>query len=323
MERTLFALVSDHGHTQTKWTDALGIEDLKVIFDELSAKSGRTYTLETPTFVIEENWFSKVRAFFGFFHDGSISPQANVVATLNGGALGLYVKPSEGRWTDSPVYDRDIVPILRHLLLTLHKNDQGPEAVLYKEGTRYVFVPYRYDGETVDILPAVDVDESPLNTDEYPMAERRLNGLASRLSTGPQSAPDVILLANRHKGLTYSNKHDWRVIEPLDIEKHRHFHSDHGHLNASDSLVPIIFWVGGYEGRNPLRTICEASIVDVTPTILDVLGLLPLFERQSYPEEATGTSLKPLLDVILNHAALPVADDARLCPAQIHTRHEG
>ncbi|MBA2252356.1 MAG: alkaline phosphatase family protein, partial [Nitrospirales bacterium] len=325
MERTLFVLVSDHGHTQTKWTDALGIEDLKVIFDELSAKSERTYTLETPTFVIEESWFSKVRALFGFLHNGSISPRTNVIAALNGGALGLYVKPYEGQWKDNPVYDRDIVPILHHLLLTLHKNGQGPEAVLYKDGTRYMFVPYHYDGTTIDLLPAVNLEESPLNAAEYPMAQRRLNGLASRVSTGPQSAPDVVLLADRHKGLTYSNKQDWRVVEPLNVEKHRHFHSDHGHLNASDSLVPIIFWVGGYEGRDPLGTICEASIVDVTPTILDALGLLPLFDitMQPYLEETKGTSLKPLLDVILNHAASPVANDVRLCPARIEKRPDG
>ena len=325
MERTLFVLVSDHGHTHTKWTDALGIEDLKIIFGELGFKSGRTYTLETPTFVIEESWFSKVRALFGFFHDGSISPRANVIATLNGGALGLYVKAHEGQWKDNPIYDRDIVPILQHLLLTLHKNDQGPEAVLYKDGTRYVFVPYRYDGATIDLLPAVDLHDSPLHGADYPMAERRLDGLASRLSTGPHSAPDIILLADRHKGLTYSNKQDWRVVEPLNVEKHRHFHSDHGHLNASDSLVPMIFWPGGYEGREPLRTICEASIVDITPTILDVLGLLPLFDMamQPYLDETKGASLKPLLELILNNPSSRPSEDTRLCPARIEKRSDG
>src|SRR5205085_9379492 len=98
-------------------------------------------------------------------------------------------------------------------------------------------------------------------------AVQRLNGLASRLPTDPQSAPDIILLADRSKKLTYLNKKDWRVLERLDVTTHRHFHSDHGHLDASDSLVPIIFVRGGQEGSEALSTICNASLVDVTPTI--------------------------------------------------------
>ena len=133
------------------------------------------------------------------------------------------------------------------------------------------------------------------------MAVRRLNGLASRLPTDPQSAPDIILLADRSKKLTYLNKKDWRVLEELDVATHRHFHSDHGHLNASDSLVPIIFVRGGQEGREALATICEASVVDVTPTILDILGLLPSFHAtlQNRPDEMKGHSLKPAIDRIL------------------------
>ena len=215
-----------------------------------------------------------------FFSNGTISRDSNIVATLNGGALGFHIKPAQGQWKDNPDYQGDIVPILEHLLLTLHKNEQGPEGVLYKQGSRYVFIPYRYDGATIQLLPAVPLDQSPLNNAAYPMAVRRLNGLASRLPTDPQSAPDIILLADRSKKLTYLNKQDWRVLEGLDVTKHRHFHSDHGHLNASDSLVPIIFVRGGQEGSEALATICEASLVDVTPTILDILGLLPSFHAR-------------------------------------------
>ena len=119
MDRTLFVLVSDHGHTPTNWDTGVGIEDLKVIFDELSQKSGRKYTLETPV-LLKEDAFSVVRGLFGFVQDGTVSAGANVVPVLNGGALGLYVKPLEGAWTDAPIYQDDIVPVLEHLLLTLH-----------------------------------------------------------------------------------------------------------------------------------------------------------------------------------------------------------
>ena len=136
------------------------------------------------------------------------------------------------------------------------------------------------------------------------MAVRRLNGLASRLPIDPQSAPDIILLADRSKKLTYLNKQDWRVLEGLDVAKHRHFHSDHGHLSASDSLVPIIFVRGGQEGNEALATMCEASLVDVTPTILDILGLLPPFHAalQDRPDEVKGHSLKPAISRILTNS---------------------
>jgi len=302
MQRTLFVLVSDHGHSPIDWDKVLGIEDLKVVFSGLTATSGKAYHLETPS-LVNESFLSGVRAAFGFFSNGTISGDSNIVATLNGGALGLHVKPAQGHWKDDPDYRSDIAPILEHLLLSLHKNKQGPEAVLYKQGSRYLFIPYYYDGSTVQLLPAVPLDQSPLNNPAYPMAVQRLNGLASRLPTDPQSAPDIILLADRSNKLTYLNKQDWRVLEGLDETKHRHFHSDHGHLNASDSLVPIIFVRGGQEGLEALATICEASLVDVTPTILDILGLLPSFHAtlQNRPDEMKGHSLIHAIDRIVTN----------------------
>ena len=309
-------LVSDHGHTPIDWNKALGLDDLKVVFEELNDTSGKVYRLELPA-LIDESILSKVRALFGFLSNGTISRDSNVVATLNGGALGFHVKPAQGQWKDSPDYQGDVVPMLEHLLLTLHKNEQGPEAVLHKRGSRYVFIPYHYDGATIRLLPAVDFDQSPLNHAAYPLAVRRLNGLASRLPTDPLSAPDIILLADRSKQLTYLNKQDGRVLERLDVATHRHFHSDHGHLNASDSRVPILFVRGGQEGREALATICEASLVDITPTILDILGLLQSFNAalQNRPDEVKGHSLKPALDRILTKA--PPTGSENICASHI------
>lgn len=260
MQQTLFVLVSDHGHTPIDWDKVLGIEDLKVAFTELSETSGKAYHLESPT-LVNESPLSKVRASLGLVSNGTISGDATVVATLNGGALGFHVKPAQGRWTDDPDYAGDITPILEHVLLTLHRNEQAPEAVLYKRAGRYVYIPYRYDGVTIQLLPEVHINQSPLNNAAYPMAARRLVGLASRLPTDPMSASDIILLAERSKKLTYLNKQDWRVLEGLDAARHRHFHSDHGHLDASGSLVPIIFVRGEEKGTDVLGTMCEASLV--------------------------------------------------------------
>ena len=316
MQRTLFVLVSDHGHTPIDWDKVVGIDDLKVVLDELIDTRGKAYRLEVPA-LIDDTVLSKVRALFGLVSNGTIAGDSNVVATLNGGALGFYVKRANGQWKDHPDYHDDIAPMLEYLLLTLHKNDHGPEAVLYRDGSHYVFIPYRYDGATIQLLPAVDLEQSPLNNAAYPLAVRRLDGLASRLPTDPQSAPDFILLADRSRKMTYLNKQDGRVLEGLDVVKHRHFHSDHGHLNASDSRVPIMFVRGGQEEREGLATLCEASLVDITPTILDVLGVLPSFNTalQNRPDEMKGHSLTPAIDRILTMA--PPTDSENVCASHI------
>ena len=316
MQRTVFVLVSDHGHTPIDWNAVLGIEDLKMVFDELTVTSGKPYHLEAPTYY-DDTVLSGVRSLSGLISNGTVSMDSTIVATLNGGALGLHVKPAEGQWKDNPNYQGDIVPMLEHLLLTLHKNEQGPEAVLYKHDNRYAVIPYHYDGTIVRLLPEISLEQSPLNHAAYPLAIRRLNGLAARLPMDPLSAPDIILLADRSKKLTYLNKQEWRVLERLDLTTHRHFHSDHGHLNASDSLVPIIFVRGGDQGRDVLGTICEASLVDITPTILDILGLLPSFDAalQNRPDEMKGRSLKPAVDHIL--AKAPPTGSANVCAAHI------
>ncbi|MEO6203692.1 MAG: alkaline phosphatase family protein, partial [Nitrospirales bacterium] len=316
MQRTLFLLVSDHGHTPIIWDKVLGMEDLKVVFEELTDISGRAYHLEEPVFYEETGW-SLIRSLLGIFFDGTISGDSNIVATLNGGSLGFHVKPEGGQWKDDPDFQGDIVPMLKHVLLTLHQNQQGPEAVLYKHDNRYVFIPYHYDGTSIQLLAPVDLNESPLNHDQYPLAVRRVTGLAARLPEDPVSAPDIILLADREKGLSYFNKQDWRVLEKLDVTTHRHFHSDHGHLRASDSLVPIIFVRGEQEGNEDLAAICEASIVDVTPTILHILGLLPSFHTalQDRPDEVKGHSLKPAIERILTKA--PSTSRENVCSSPI------
>lgn len=311
-QHTLLVLTSDHGHTPVRWVEALGLEDLKLIFEELSENTGRAYHLEEPSLITETVW-SKIRALWGFVEEGQVSGLANVVVTLNGGTLGLHLKPRDGPWSQRPDYLNEVTPVLAHLLLTLHTNGQGPEAVLYHTGTRYVVIPYTITESIVQLLPPMEVVDSPLNTATFPMAVERLNGLGSNMSEDPSSAPDIILLADRTKQLTYANKQEWRVIEKLKTDSHKHFHSDHGHLRSAESVVPIVFALGGDSGSLPHATICHASLVDITPTILDALGLLASFENDmvARPSTPRGHSLKNSIEFILGGRAAP----DNLCPA--------
>jgi type I phosphodiesterase/nucleotide pyrophosphatase len=315
-QHTLLVLASDHGHTPVRWVEALGFEDLKLVFKELSENRKLAYNLEQPSLINETMW-SKVQALWGLVEEGEISKQANVVATLNGGTLGLHLKPRDGPWSQRPNYADDVKPVLEHLLLTLHVNGQGPEAVLYHTGNRYVVIPYNIaeTGTGIQLLPPKEVEESSLNTASFPMAVERVNGLASNIAGDPSSAPDIILLADRSKQLTYANKQEWRVIEELKKDNHKHFHSDHGHLRAQESAVPIMFVLGSDPGTHAHATICQASLVDITPTILDTLGLLASFEADmaARPSNLRGHSLKNSIELILGDRT----DGDNICPAPI------
>ena len=314
-QQTAVVLVSDHGHTPVRWVDAIGIEDLKLIFAELSESSGRPYQLEEPSLVTHTT-LSKIRALWGFIEEGSVSSRANIVPTLNGGALGLHIKPLQGTWKERPDYTRDVKPVLEALLVTLHQNHHDPQAILFFNGSQYVLLPYRVSKDrTLQLGPWTEIDQSPLNTATLPDAALRLKGLASRLPGDPESAPDLVLLADRSRQHTYANKREWRVLEGLKVENHRHFRSDHGHLLADESVIPMLFMFGSDRGTQPHASICHASIVDVTPTILDVLGLLEPFENAiaARPSGLRGQSLKSSLE----HSMEGRAGDETLCPASL------
>lgn len=311
---TLLVFASDHGHTPVRWVDAVGMEDFKLMFNELTEETGQVYTLEEPS-LVNESVVSKIRALWGLVEEGHVSDQSNVVVTLNGGTLGLHLKPREGSWRDRPDFVKEVKPVLEHILLTLDTNGYGPEAVLYYTGSHYVMIPYAVTGSRLELLPQKEIEDSLLNTPPFPMALERLKGLASNMPDDPSSAPDIILLADRSKQFTYANKQDWRVIEGLKADNHRHFHSDHGHLRAAESAVPMVFALGSDPGSHPHAMICQASLVDVTPTLLDALGLQGLFEKamSARPSHQRGHSLKRFIESIVGGHT----NGDNICPATI------
>ena len=78
----------------------------------------------------------------------------------------------------------------------------------------------------------------------------------------------------------------------------------------------MIFVRGVQEGNEALASICEASLVDITPTILDILGLLPSFNAalQNRSDEVKGHSLKPAIDRILTKAPPTVSENVCASP---------
>lgn len=85
----------------------------------------------------------------------------------------------------------------------------------------------------------------------------------------------------------------------------------------------MMFVRGGQERRDAPGSICEASLVDITPTILDILGLLPSFDAalQNRPDEVKGHSLKPAMDRILTNAPPMVGEN--VCNSPIAARLPG
>jgi hypothetical protein len=79
----------------------------------------------------------------------------------------------------------------------------------------------------------------------------------------------------------------------------------------------MIFILGGYAGQEPLPTICQASLVDIAPTLLDMLGIVHSFEQAlaRYPEELKGHSLKKSMENVLQGSA----HDGNVCPARMTT----
>ena len=80
--------------------------------------------------------------------------------------------------------------------------------------------------------------------------------------------------------------------------------------------MPIIFALGSDLGTHAHATICQASLVDITPTTLDTLGLLASFETDmaTRPSNLRGHSLKNSIELIVGDRT---DHQNNICPAPI------
>jgi hypothetical protein len=261
--RTLFVLASDHGHSDVNWRVAIGVTAIKRAIDGLTRSRGSPYSLNLP------------RPWTKHTHNG------NVVTTLNGGSLGLYIAAGGTNWLREPDFRSDLLPLLRDFLPILHGTSREPEAVLILHEGRYKKLQYAIrSGELeLDSPNFIPLDKAfgALKA-LYPDAERRLAGLlpTSRTQARRYSAPDIIVLADRNRQHTFANDQDPEFEGGRDLPVGEQLKSDHGHLTRDDSLVPIIFASEAFQlsnGQEALSSVCDASVVDITPTVVDILGL--------------------------------------------------
>lgn len=299
--KTLFVVVSDHGHTRIEWRRAVGIKEIKEAVDQLRRRSGNTsYELYMPR------------------PAGTHKVSGDLVTVLNGGSLGIYVRNAGRGWEESPNFEKDILPVLERLLPILDGVSRKPEFVFYRSGNEYMDFQYEIRKGLLVNTKSVKLNDSPLvNSPQlYPDAYRRLLGLVDFPQTLLQrrSGPDIVLLADRKNRLTFANSQDPEFRAGKDIPTDHQLTSDHGPLGAEDSLVPIIFAFGGRgnttQPSETLKSICEASVVDVAPTILDLLGVYkePLSQGKSYEQLLAGIyprymghSLKDVVQSILRN----------------------
>jgi arylsulfatase A-like enzyme len=234
LEKTLIAITADHGQYPCDFASTISMKEIyRHLKNDPDVAPGETFPLT---------------------HDGDIDEyctDATVAMAQNGGSCHVYVKSDTG-WGNAPSPDR--LRKFARSLSTLDCSDQ----VLVRSGTSGYKVWHNEDYRDLSVLDA----------DEYPLAEERVNSLASTLRSG-----DIILSAR----------------SPHYFEG-KPMKGEHGSLHREDSHVPLIFMGKGLGSETDLSTV--ARVVDVAPTIAASMGFLDALRRE-------GTK-KDKLDHILN-----------------------
>lgn len=310
--RTVFVLVADHGHSEINWRAAVGTRALERAVNGIARGNGRRYQLVIPTLTNPN--VAK--------HD--------VVATLNGGLLGIYVQAGAETWARDPDYDNDLLPLLRGLLAVLHETGRDPETVLLRQAGEYVEFRYSMASGRLDRAQRLPLRRSRFQefASLFPDAVRRIEGLlpVSRTMMRRYNAPDIIVLADRSRKQTFANDQDVEFQPGAKLPSARQLKSDHGHLTLEDSLVPIIFASESFrrpsdperEREPSLSSVCNASVVDITPTLVELLFGAGSWSDQAvrHPRHA-GRSLVDTLK-----KAQRGLEDQNVCPPAVFTRYE-
>ena len=227
--KTLIVITSDHGQTKvTKDNEhSINRDELEEVLESDQSLSALNYTTS-----FGNNCFQKCTLCIGTPTCNLVPVCRCAVAAPNGGMAQIYVSQFGGLW-NIPSKEE----VLAVASVFYNKSYIDKVLVRYSGSNEYKL----YDGDNTP------EDISSLNSDKYPDAVERINGLDSTRSG------DIILIANYDGGYQFSD-------EPTL--------GTHGSLYREDSYVPLIFSWPGF-GQCNLST---ARNIDIAPTIAGLMG---------------------------------------------------
>lgn len=255
VKNTMFVLCADHGHTETPID-----ESKRITRKELKGVLQRTESLKYDVFGKGE-----------FFE---LEEKCNAIISTTAGVAHIYVRrgvfENEKRdWTEPPLY-KDIKPILEHFsestqMAASAQNFLGSafDFILVKDQESREYKIYEYNLETGhdrDLIPIPDNFAADLG---YVLGKERLAELYS------DNSGDILLLPNYRNG--------YRIEKESNLIR-----STHGSLQDTDSYIPLIFATPYNRDIIKKASACayencimaDARIVDITPTILNQLGVM-------------------------------------------------
>lgn len=249
LEKTLFVICSDHGHTKADLDD-----NKRITGDEIKGLLKR----------LDYDVLGKSELF-------ALEEYANAIINITAGATHIYVrhgvvKKERGNWKENPTF-QDLRLILKELsqanqMLSSPTNffSNAFDYILYKDHdkNRYQIYQYNIENNSDIIQPIAKNFGADKN---YVLGKERLNELYSA------NSGDILLLVN------YDDNYRF--------EKNRRMRSTHGSLLPSDSYVPLIFatpynpgLIKSVSAGNYQRGVIPfARTVDITPTLLHLFKI--------------------------------------------------
>jgi hypothetical protein len=319
---TVYVILSDHGHTPIASGKALSNRTIEILL----AKS-------SPNLKVHKTDLSFLaKGSHRISYSGDPSEDENAFVTINGGSAGIYLKNPEGGWSSLPL-DAHVYDVARNLSQFIDNGKiDDVQAMFVRQGAAY------FECRLIKGLRDINGNQLPRSTSAFscenlnpatgygPNWHQRIQGLIRpEDSQNPFSAPDIILLANRNRYITFANdQHPW-TSESEDSPGIPKLHSDHGHLSDFDSEVPIVFFGPRFAKlETPLTLLPPMNIVDVAPTVLDMLGLYNNYcqkvQKANIDNSYIGVSYYPQMAALLGNkkSCSQVGPSVQDLPAPTH-----
>lgn len=212
--------------------------DLENIYFVLSSDHGQTATIKDKRHLLNSHKIAKYLSEWKFYSKRKKLDFCDIVTGEDGGLLIHLKNTNTKRWEDAPLKD-DISSVIEKLLLSQKVLGNWIDIILIKGETEYkVFQDEK----------EISLQDYFKNKDKYPESISRLGGYFCERSA------DIIALSNYDEGFYFGDKT---------------YSGEHGNLTQFESIVPLIISGPGIKFQRK----DTASIIDITPTILKLLGI--------------------------------------------------